>query len=479
MLIDRDAERRQLHDLLQTSLPQLALLTGRRRVGKTFLLTHVWENHPFFLFTAARTTPEINRRQLVQDLALWSGETLFPEDYPTWRTLFNLLLEVRAPAPLVVVLDEFQYLADDTDGLRAVASELNASWERPRPARPLLFVLSGSAVGTMEALAAGGEPLYGRFAWQHRILPFSYWHTAAMAPFPDLRDRALAYGILGGTPRYLAALQTSQTLTDNATRLMLDPTGEVRLLVETALDQEEGLRNASQYRAILRAITSGCTERNEIAQRTGLSNDAGLRDKLRRLIAFGYVETRQNIDARKNEAVRYGIADPAFRFHQRFVEPATSMLERYPADRVWSETVEPHLNTYMGAEFERIAVQAYDRRYETLGLPLVRKWGRWEGTDRDRLPLEIDLVARLADGGILTGAVKWNRTPIGAKVHWDHMEMLRRAAEAGQKWAHEGLQREAPLLYVAAGGFAEAFLEAVKKEPRSIICWTLDDLYAP
>jgi hypothetical protein len=249
--------------------------------------------------------------------------------------------------------------------------------------------------------------------------------------------------------------------------------------VETALDQEEGLRDASKYRAILRAVASGCTERNEIAQRAGLLNDAGLRDKLGRLIELGYLETRQNIDVKPNEAVRYAIADPAFRFHQRFVEPNTSVLERFPAEQIWESHVAPYIDGYMGREFERVAAQAYDRRCVTLGLPVVQEWGRWEGVDRQRRPLEIDLIGVLVSGGVLTGSVKWDRAPISAKVHWDHLEMLRRAADAGRKWAHVALEPDSPILYVGAGGFAPGFTEAVEASGHPTVRWSLHELYAP
>lgn len=132
----------------------------------------------------------------------------------------------------------------------------------------------------------------------------------------------------------------------------------------------------------------------------------------------------------------------------------------------------------MGFELERMATRAYDRRQEAQGLPLVQSWGRWEGVDRDRRSLEIDLVAPLLGGGVLTGAVKWERAPVGPKVHEQHLEMLRRAADAGRKWAHLALAPDAPLLYVAAGGFNKAFKAAVKASGRRAICWSLEDLYA-
>lgn len=491
LLVDRFDERRELSALLQRGRPALALLTGRRRVGKTFLLTHAWAADQLFLFTAARTTPELNRQQLIGDLAAWSGEALDPADYPSWRTVFRLLVDVansRAaaapPRATVVVLDEFQYLADGDAGVAAVASELNAVWEGRALKRTaggklgLLIVLAGSAVTTMEALAGGGSPLYGRFDWKHTLDPFTYWFAAELASFTSVRDRARTYGIFGGTPRYLAAIDTRRSLAENAADLLLSPRGEVRMLVETALDQEEGLRDVSKYRAILRAVADGCTDRNEIAQRAGLSNDHGLREKLASLIQLGYLEERRNVDAKPNEAVRYQVADAAFRFYHRFVAPNVSLLERYPAAQVWETSVAPHLDSHMGLELERIATQAYDRRAPSAGLPLVQRWGRWEGTDRLRRPLEIDIVAELADGRWMTGAVKWDRAPVGARVHHDHLEMLRRAADAGRAWAHAALKEDAPLYYVAAGGFSPAFRAAVAASGRRAVLWTLEELYA-
>lgn len=138
----------------------------------------------------------------------------------------------------------------------------------------------------------------------------------------------------------------------------------------------------------------------------------------------------------------------------------------------------PHLDAYMGFELERIAMQAYDRRAIDLKLPLVKRWGRWEGTDRLRRPLEIDIVADLTDGRCMTGSVKWNRDPIGPSVHNTHIEMLRRAADAGRKWAHSALEETAPLYYVSSAGFTAAFRTAVEASGHPALLWTVEDLYA-
>ena len=477
-LVGRQAELRELRALAEAPQPRLALLTGRRRVGKTFLLRSAWTEEQALFFTAARTSPELNRRQLLSDVARWSGQPIEPEDYPSWRSLFNLLLELRAPAPIVIVIDEFQYLAEDERGLAAVASELNAAWERPRSPRSLLLVLAGSLVTTMEALASGGAPLYGRFHWQGRLEPFDYALAGEMAPFDSPRERVAAYAVFGGTPRYLAAIDTRAPLAENVARLSLAPRGEVRQLVETALDQEEGLRDVAKYRAVVAAVARGQTRRNEIAQRIGLANDAGLRDKLARLVGLGYLDVRSNIDARQNDPVSYRVADPAMRFHHRFVEPNLALLERLDPFEAWSMLVEPHLASFVGLEFERVATQAYDRLRRTRGYPLVERWGRWEGRDRDGASLEIDLVAPLLDGRVMTGAVKWNARPAGLGLHYGHLAMLERATHAGRAWAHAARGPQAPLLYVSAAGFEAGFAEALARDGRPVTLLTLDD-FAP
>jgi hypothetical protein len=132
----------------------------------------------------------------------------------------------------------------------------------------------------------------------------------------------------------------------------------------------------------------------------------------------------------------------------------------------------------MGQAFERIARECYDRRRSDLGLPIVAKWGHWEGVDRARRSLEIDIVAATHEGGVLTGAVKWDRQPIAAHVHWEHLDMLRRAADAGRSWAHKALEPGSPLMYVAAGGFSKGFAKAVSECDHPAIRWCLSDLYA-
>ncbi len=477
-IIDREEEQQRLRELADDPVPRMALLYGRRRVGKTYLLTHLWPAERAFYFTASTITPQQNRRQLIAQASEWTGESLHPDDFPTWRTVFRYLLEMKSPEPIVVVLDEFQYFGEDEEDLAGVASELNAVWEGPQaPGRPVLLVLSGSATRTMDALDSGGAPLHGRLAWKAKLKPFDYWDAALMAPFEDLRDRAYTFGVFGGMPRYLSSIDIGKSFAENVTRQLLSPRGDVRGQVETALLQEQGLRDIPKYLGILRAIGAGRTQLNEIADLAGLAKHTTVREMVGRLVDLGYVRRRRNFAAGRTTPWRYRLADPAFRFYHEFVTRYETALETSDPADVWDLHVAPELDRYMGHLFEEIVEQAYYRLRKVLDLALVQEWGRWEGTDRDGKSLEMDIVSRLTTGGMLTGAIKWNRQPVGTEVHRHHIRDLQRLADAGNRWAHEALEEGSTLLYAAAGGFADDFRERVKEDEIPAVIWTLDDLY--
>jgi uncharacterized protein len=479
-IIDRETEAAELRALADSGTRKLALLYGRRRVGKTHLLTHLWGPERTFYFTASATAPEINRRVLVEEAARWSGEPLRPEDHPTWRNVFRTLLEMAPERPIVVVLDEFQYLATDEAGLREVTSELNAAWEgRVGRSAGLLLVLSGSAIRTLEALNDGGSPLYGRLNWCQQLCPFDYFDAARMVTGYTPMDRVRTYAAFGGVPRYLRPVDAQRRLDQNIISLLLSPNGEVRLQLETVLSQEEGLREYTRYQGVLNAIGIKRRTIGEIAAGAGQPLDTNFRRMVERLAAMGYVETEQNFGDAGNQAIRYRIADPALRMYYGLVLPNESAIATAGAAAVWKDRLSKQLfPAYVGQHvFEDVVRQAYRRHREARGLAAVERWGRWEGRDRDRNSVELDVVARLLDGRMMTGSVKMRTRQADATVLVDHLRALDRLADSGRAWAREALDRRAPLLFMSTAGFKDSFRQAAADLGHPLVLWTADDLF--
>ncbi len=477
--VDRETELLELRALAARHQPALALLYGRRRVGKTFLLDRVWEGTRVFYFLAGDTTPELNRREILREIAplLQDPADADPALYPSWRNVLRLFADLATEAPLVVVLDEFQHLLQ---GEEDVASHIMAVWDRELRGRPLVLVACGSEVGTMQRLEHASGPLYGRWNWAARLRPFDYANAAEMVRGRPRREQALIYGILGGTPRFLATLRSGDDLAGRVTEVMLSPRGEVHIQLDHLIEQEKGIREPAEYRAVLAAIAAGKTRLEEIAGAAGLTARPHVVRRVARVLEdLDFVWRERNFDAPEKAPYRYRIADHAVRFWYRFVYANRSRLETGDAADVWQHYVAPYLDDYMGTVFECISREAFVRRHDAWGLPGAQAWARWEGQDRNRRGIEVDVVARLDDGRILTGEVKWSSRPVDVDLHAALMRDLEDLGRSGQGWAAEARagSRSAGYLYVSAAGFTDRFRKLAAADPR-IRLRALDDLYS-
>ncbi len=207
-----------------------------------------------------------------------------------------------------------------------------------------------------------------------------------------------------------------------------------------------------------------------------LKLDQSLVRRLDVLVDVGVIEVTPNYEAPRNAAIRYRVSDPAIRFYEALVMPHSSLLERVDPFDAFDSVIAPRLDTFFGHAFERFVEPTYERLRAHRGLSMVRTWSRWEGSDRSGRGVELDIVAPLTSGAIMTGSVEWNREPLGPQVFFDHLDALRRAADAGRGWAHAAL--DGPMLFLAAGGFDARFHAVADAHPRNVLVWSLDEVYA-
>lgn len=130
--------------------------------------------------------------------------------------------------------------------------------------------------------------------------------------------------------------------------------------------------------------------------------------------------------------------------------------------------------------FERMAASAYRRQHRAWGLPVAATWARWEGRDRNRQSIELDIVAELEDGRMLTGEVKWSSQPVDVDIHHGLRRDLEALAHSGHGWARDALdpQRSAGHIYISAAGFTDHFHERAARQ-SDVRLVDLDMLYGP
>jgi AAA+ ATPase superfamily predicted ATPase len=310
---------------------------------------------------------------------------------------------------LVIVLDEFPYLADAD---RALPSVVQKFWDSGAPAPGRLnLVLCGSMIAQMEELLAERNPLYGRKTLAMDVQPLPLRDAAGFFPGYEPEDKVLAYGVFGGIPFYLRLCDPGASLERNITTLLLTDAGPLVDEPDVLLQSE--LRETQRYASILAAIADGCTKLGEISGRVGdIGDSTRLSPYMAQLERMRLVRAVRSLDAGpKSRDRRYFVADPLVAFWHRFVRPNLSSIAQGFGAEVWRHQIAPQLDEYMGGAFEEIC-RDHARRHSQERLPApAQEVGQIWGADYD-----IDVAGKLLDGSLLYGECKWWRGEVGESV---------------------------------------------------------------
>lgn len=464
---NRDIELRALEERWNAPEAQLAVLYGRRRIGKTYLLQHfLEEQRPHVYFLAAQTSLAENMRELAEALLACAPDSgLSPTDLPTFRSILEFLWQTTRERRVALVLDEFQYLLALDPSL---PSQIQAWWDTRGLRSRAFLVLCGSHLGMMEGLGGAQSPLFGRFTFRNKLQPMTYDDTARFYGKSSYaaREKLMAYGVLGGTPRYHALFDPQQSLSHNICERILSPVGLLHHEPEFLISSSQ-VRDPAPYNAALRAIAEGCTRANEIAQRVGIT-PSQLSFHLKTLMDLEWVVREEPFGERSGKTTLYRISDHFIHFWYRFVAGLRSELEFQDAASVYPTRVEPFLSDYMGRHvFEDICGQ-YLRRSgsQRLGQAIMRSGRYWT---RDA-QVEMDILAELADERFLLGECKWSSSPMGMDVYYGLREKTARLPRP------EYRQDPVYALFSAAG-FRPDLEETARRE--AVLLVSGEDLLAP
>lgn len=419
--IGREEEIAALERRYASSRAELLPLYGRRRVGKTELLTRVARGKPTVFFTANAKLPTAQIGSFMRAAADWlRTPDLAESPPPDWETAFRQVLRA-APRErkLLLILDGFQWACQSSPELPSVIQRLwDHEWQHDGN---LMLVLCGSYIGFMEREVLGGRsPLYGRRTGSLKLEPFSFLEAARFHPGWSVEEQARAYFVCGGIPAYLGRLDPELSVEQNIAREFF--TRDAYFQNEPEFLLREELSEVSQALSILEAVALGRRAQGDIARAVGLTSNA-LAPHLKTFVQLGYLERIVPLapQGAPRTAVVYRIADPLLRFWFRFVESrASALLRRYSPRRTFEQIVSPQWEAYCGDGFERMCRDALPLLYERE--EVAGRFSVGEYWDRQS---QIDVVGLRSDGWVDLGECRWGT---GASLTGAAHELATRAA---------------------------------------------------
>ena len=146
MFLGREKELESLNRMYDKKNFQMAVVYGRRRIGKTALLNEFIKDKNALYFPAEEVNDSLNLKKFSRLL----GEKLGIKNFPTvsdWNSLFSMIKEQLSNERLVIVIDEYPYAASANKSLNSILQHV-IDYEFKET--DIFLILCGSSMSFME-----------------------------------------------------------------------------------------------------------------------------------------------------------------------------------------------------------------------------------------------------------------------------------------------------------------------------------------
>lgn len=223
VFIGRNREIETLEKLYRKNSYQMVVIYGRRRVGKTTLISKFVEGKAAVFFSAQEANDKINLALFSKKIFEHFGVSPTFSAFGTWNDAFEFIAEKARANRFILAIDEFPYAAEANRSLKSI---LQNSIDHQLKNTNIFIILCGSQISFMENEVLGYKsPLFGRRTSQMKIEGFDYRDASEMLPHYNLEDKIKFYACIGGTPHYLSQIDAEKSFDDNIADLYFNISG--------------------------------------------------------------------------------------------------------------------------------------------------------------------------------------------------------------------------------------------------------------
>jgi len=416
--IGRVDEIRQLTECHRASASRLVILYGRRRIGKSFLIKHVFGNENTIFFEGienGHTNAQI--ANCIKTLSVHTNDPFIAKlALADWADFFELLtkqLKQGGPHKPVLVFDELQWLACKRS---LFVSYLKLYWDNHWKNMNVLVILCGSVANFMVRKVIKSKALYGRIDLEMCLRGLYPCEAKKM-----LRGRGNLEIIkflltFGNIPKYLADINVSSTFNRNINRLFFSRGSNYHDEFEKIFFSQ--FKESRTYKRIVELLAGGNHSASEISQKLKIISGGGLNSYIENLVTTDFVRPYSSIGRSGKKSVKYRLVDEFLVFYFKYIRPNLKLIAGNESDELFERLVETTWTPWLALSFESFCLKNALLLAKKAGFDKdVLDFGPFYMPDDKRF--QIDLLYKRSNNVVVVCEVKFTAKPVGSTVITD------------------------------------------------------------
>ncbi len=373
--IARRQELNDLEGLMKRKKACLAVIKGRRRIGKSRLAEEFGKNKRYLPFSGLTpvkgVTAQKQRDEFARKLERHFALKRLSISFKDWTVGFELLSAQLTNQPTVIVFDEISWMgAKDPTFI----PKLKVWWDLVlQKFSKLVLILCGSVSTWIEKNIINSTALFGRIALSIELTEFT---------LPECQDFLTSRGFKGsyldvyrilavtsGVPWYLEQIRPDETADENLKRLCFRKEGVLVKEFPLIFHDLFSSRGAV-YKAIVKALAQEMLSLQDICKQTNYPKSGSMSKCLANLKTCGFVSTHKPWSLKTGKIKKttlYRLSDNYLHFYLRYIEPKLSAIEE---NRFKDQPISslPGWETIMGLQIENLLLKNRSLILKALGL---------------------------------------------------------------------------------------------------------------
>jgi AAA+ ATPase superfamily predicted ATPase len=425
MFVGRKRELSLLKQLLSKNSASLVVIKGRRRIGKSRLITEFGQSFRMIALSGLPPTsgvgPNEQRDEVSRQISRCIGGPHLRFD--DWSDLFWHLAKQSEQGRVLILLDEISWMAADDD---TFLGKLKNAWDLYFKKNPqLILVLCSSVSAWIEKNIISSTGFMGRISLTITLQELTLSECNEF--WGSLKNKISSYekfkclSVTGGIPNYLEQLQPKLSAEENIKRLCFIKEGVLYNEFNQIFTDLFGKRSELYQKILNTLISKPMSEMKDIFEILNIEKSGVYSGYLYDLIEAGFVSRHYSWEiktGRKLKISQYRIKDNYIRFYLKYISPNQEKIERDAyVDR--SISTLPGWDVIMGIQFENMVLNNRAALHKLLHISpdeIVNDNPYFQRKTSSNSACQIDYLIQTRFNCLYICEIKFSREPVGVEV---------------------------------------------------------------